>query len=114
MNRKDDFDIFLEHELKKSNQLRCDDEFKQKVLESLPVQINRHRTRYLIIYISVVLSFLLFFLIIDLNIISDSIIELCNFITGTSVPSLETIIVVSMFCFILYLIPRVEFKTGLS
>ena len=114
MKNKDDFDIFLENELKKSTEVFSDDEFKQKVLDSLPVYINRNRSRNLIIYISGILSCLLFFLIIDLNIIGNSIIEFYNFINESIIPSPGTIIFISMFCFILYIIPKVEYSNGVS
>ena len=114
MKEKDDFDIFLENELKKSTQVFCDDEFKQKVIDSLPVYINRNRSRNLIIYISGILSCLLFFLIIDLNMIGNSIIEFYSLINEATIPSLETIMFISMICFILYVIPKVEYSNGIS
>ena len=110
MKNKDDFDIFLENELKKSTMVFSDDEFKQKVLDSLPVFINRNRSRNLIIYTSGILSCLLFFLIIDLNMIGNSIINFYNLIDESIIPSLETIIFISMFCFILYVIPKDEYS----
>jgi len=114
MKNKDDFDIFLENELKKSTPVFSDDEFKQNVLDSLPVFINRNRSRNLIIYISGILSCLIFFLIIDLNMIWNFIIEFYNLINESIFPSFETIIFAFMFCFILYVIPKVEYSSGVS
>lgn len=114
MKNRDDFDIFLENELKKTTLVFSDDVFKQKVLDNLPEFINRNRSRNLIIYLSGILSCLIFFLIIDLNMIGNSIIEFYSLINESIIPSLETIIFISMFCFILYVIPKIEYSNGVS
>lgn len=114
MNNQDDFDVFLRKELENSTQIFRDDEFKQKVLKSLPEQINRNRLRNLIITISGILSCLVFFLVIDPNVISNLLMELYYLISETVVPSLETILLITMILFIFYIIPRVEFSHGVS
>jgi hypothetical protein len=114
MIEKDEFDVFLENELKKSTYGYHDDGFKQKVLERLPTNMNRNRSRNLIIYGFGILSCILFILIMDQNIVWNSIIEFSDLINETIPPSLETIIFASMICFILYIIPKVEYSNGVS
>ncbi len=114
MIEKDEFDDFLESELKKSSYVDRDDGFKQKVLERLPTYINRNRSRNLIIYGFGILSCIIFILIMDQNIIWNSIIEFSALFNETIPPSLETIIFTSMICLILYIIPRVEYSNGVS
>ncbi|MBN2481812.1 MAG: hypothetical protein JXB19_08735 [Bacteroidales bacterium] len=114
MNKRDDFDIFLENELKKSIREFSDDEFKNKVLERIPAYVARNRSRNLIIYVSGILSCLLFFWIIDFNFIRDSIIELYSFINASMIPSVETLLFIAMICFIIYIIPKVEYSNGIA
>ncbi len=114
MRNKDGFDIFLEDQLKKSVREFSDDEFKKKLLDSLPTYVNRNRTRNLIIYVSGILSCLLFFWFIDFGIIRNSIIEIYNFICESMIPSIETILLIAMIIFILYVIPKVEYSSGIA
>lgn len=114
MNNKDDFDIFLEDTLKKSVREFSDDEFRQKVLNSLPTYINRNRSRNLIIYVSAILACLAFFMVIDFGIIRDLILEIYYFICESMVPSIETILLIAMIIFIIYVIPKVEYSSGIA
>jgi hypothetical protein len=114
MKNKDDFDVFLENELKRTTQLFGDDGFKQNILDRLPLHISQNRSRNLIIYISSVLSCLFFFLIIDINIIRNFIIEFYDFINESIIPSIESILFISIICFVFYIIPKIEFRNGIS
>jgi hypothetical protein len=114
MKNKDDFDVFIENELKKSTQLFSDDGFKQNVLDRLPSHKNQNPSRNLIIYISGILSCLLFSLIIDPNIIRNFIFEFYDFINKLIIPSAESIIFISLFVFVFYIIPKIEFRSGVT
>ncbi|MEA1886279.1 MAG: hypothetical protein U9N72_03600 [Bacteroidota bacterium] len=114
MSNKEDFDIFLEKQFRETGPNFTDDYFRNKVLENLPEQKKDNRTRNLILYVSVILSCAISFVIIDLNIIKNIVNEILNLLIYHKHPSLETVLFTLTFLIILCVIPKIEYSDGIS
>lgn len=114
MKEKDNFDIFIEKELKNSS-LRYDkDKFKDQVLSKIPQSRIKYSYRNLIIYSFVILSCIIFALTIKIKNVIPKISETYFSRYGSPFPSFETILYISLFIFVLYIIANLEFKKGIS
>lgn len=113
MINKEDFDIFLEKQLSETSPDFADDYFRNKVLENLPEQKKDNRTRNLILYVSVILSCAISFIIVDFNAIKNIVNEALNLLIYLKHPSLETVLFILTFLIILYVIPRIEYSEGI-
>jgi len=92
MKTKDDFERFIESELRNSSIKYDSNKFKNQVLNNLP-QPKSYRN--IIIYFSGILSCVIFSLIIDVKIIKQFLSETYLFINQSVYPSFETIIFIS-------------------
>jgi len=110
----DNFNLYLSSELKKSTPAFDNIYFKQRVLNNLPQKLPRKNYRNSIIYCSVILSCLVFLLLIDIIVIKNFIKELYLFLNKSILPSAELFIFILAITFILFFIPKLEFKQGLS
>jgi hypothetical protein len=111
MKTKNNFDSFFKHELRNSSIQYDSDRFKNQVLTNLP-QLKSNRN--LIIYLSGILSCVIFSLTIDIQIIKKFLLEIYQFLNQSAYPSFETIVFFSFIVLVLFIIPRLEFKYGVS
>lgn len=114
MNSKDKFDTFLQDELRKSSMEFDGEDFREQVLNNLPVYAHGNRIRNLILFISGIVACVLFFVVIDVSIITNAMAEIFFFINESVLPSLQTVLLVVMLGFVFVLIPRIEFNTGIG
>jgi len=114
MKAKDNFDRFIEEELKNSS-LRYDkDKFKNQVLNKIPQSRTKNSYRNLIIYSFVILSCIIFALTIKIKNVIPKISEAYFSHNESSFPAFETILYISFLVFLLYIIANLEFKRGIS
>jgi hypothetical protein len=114
MKTKDNFDRFIEKELKNSS-IRYDSEkFRNQVLYNLPQSRIKSPYRSIIIYLSGILSCIIFSLSIDIKIVKELLIDIYLFIYHSTYPSADSIIFISFVVFVIYIIPKLEFRYGIS
>ena len=114
MKAKDNFDRFIEKELKNSSLQYDNDKFKNQVLNKLPKSGIKYSYRNLIIYTFAILSCAIFSLTIEVKNIKPIISEAYFSHYELSFPAFETILYISLFVFVLYIIANLEFKRGIS
>jgi len=114
MSDNEDFDRFLEKLLRETGPDYTDDYFRNKVLDSLPEQKKDNRARNFILYVSAVVSCAISFIIVDFNVIKNTVNEIFSILIYLKYPSLETVLLTLTFLIILYIIPKIEYSDGIS
>ncbi|HCC70220.1 MAG TPA: hypothetical protein DEQ09_03595 [Bacteroidales bacterium] len=112
MESKEDFDIFLVDQFREIDPGFEGDQFREKVLESLPGTRKNNCKRILILYVSVILSFTFSFLVIRIDTFKLIVDEFLNFVICHKYPSLETVLFTLTFLGILFIIPKIEYSDG--
>ena len=114
MKNEEKFDLFIKNELLKSSKKFNDDGFKQTILDKLPNLNRLTYLRSLIIYIFSILAYFIFIILIDKNTIWKFIAEFYLLIYESVPPSFQTILFISIFILIFVIIPKIEFRNGIS
>ena len=114
MTKRDDFDMFLERELKKATREFEGEAFTQRVISSVPSTANRNRMQNFVILLSCLVACVLCFLIIDLGSIAGMVQEIFLLYNEATLPSFMTILFIATICFIGFLIPGVEYNRGIA
>lgn len=114
MKTKDNFDRFIEEELKSSSIQYDSEKFRNQVLYYLPQSRIKSPYRSIIIYFSGILSCIIFSLAIDIKIVKELLIDIYLLIYHSTNPSSDTVIFISFVVFVIFIIPKLEFRYGIS